>query len=251
MLLAAPCAQAGESRSPLPAIAQSYLVELDDQPLWARHPQQPLPAASLDKLMTALLVIEQDQLQAPVAIKPGTASGIGLRSGERFRAQDLLAALLIASDHAACRALAAAVAGSEAKFVRRMNQRAQQLGLRDTHYANACGIDAAQQHSSAHDLALLAHELLQHPEITELTSKRGARITTLDGKRSYTFANRNALVTLPGVLGLKTGYTRRAGRCQVIYAERDGHRVLLVILHGKRWSDAAELLALAFDQPRH
>ena len=110
------------------------------------------------------------------------------------------------------------------------------------------GSDAARQHSSARDLALLARELLKHPLTTALTSQRGARISTLDGKRSYSFSSRNTLVSTPGVLGLKTGYTARAGRCQAIYAKRGGHKVLLVILHGSHWGDAADLLALALDR---
>jgi D-alanyl-D-alanine carboxypeptidase len=123
--------------------------------------------------------------------------------------------------------------------------------MRDTRYANACGRDAARQHSSAHDLALLAHELLRHPEITALTAKPGMRIATLDGKHSFSFSSRNGLIgRVPGVLGLKTGYTRRAGRCQVIYAARDGHKVLLVMLHARRWGDAVDILDLAFDRAR-
>lgn len=249
-LLAAPWAQAGAPHDPLPAVAHAYLVELDGKTLWSHQAQHPLPAASLDKLMTALLVVEQHQLDAPVTIRLSTREGSGLHSGETYRTHDLLAAMLIASDNTACHTLAAS-SGSAAKFVQRMNRRAQQLGMRNTHYANACGDDAPQQHTSARDLLLLAHELLRHPEITALTARRGARIATLDGRRSYSFSSRNALLNVRGVRGLKTGYTRQAGRCQLIYAERDGHRVLLVMLHGTRWGDAAELLELAFDQARH
>lgn len=252
-LLAAPCAQAAALPDPLPDIAASYYLELDGRPLWAHQPQRKLPAASLNKLMTALLVLEQDRLDSSITVSRTAAHerGIDLRAGERFRTRDLLAAMLIASANDACRALADAV-GGKADFVHRMNQRAQQLGLHDTRYANACGQDASGQHTSAHDLTLLAHELLKHPQTTALTSRRGMRITPLDGQRSYRFASRNALIgRVPGVLGLKTGYTRRAGRCQAIYAERAGHRVLLVILRGARWGDAADLLALAFDQAGH
>lgn len=250
-----PSARAGEpAHDPLPGIARAYLVEIDGKAAWEHQPRRQLPAASMNKLMTALLITERGKLQAPVRIDRAAAHqhGIGLRAGERFRTGDLLAAMLVASANDACRALADAVAGSAANFVRQMNLRAQQLGLRDTRYANACGRDAAQQHTSAHDLALLARELLRHPGIAALTARRGARIATLDGKRSYSFASRNALLgRVRGVLGLKTGYTRQAGRCQVIYAERDGHKVLLVILHGRRWGDAADMLELAFDRARH
>lgn len=250
LLFSSPAIQAGELHDPFPDIAQSYLVEIDGSPLWQRHAGRRLAPASLSKLMTALLLVEHNKLDAPVTVDRAAAheSGIGIRPGEQFRARDLLAAMLIASANDACHALADFDAGSETRFVQQMNRRAQQLGLHDTHYSNACGRDASGHYSSARDLAKLSHELLKHPEITALTSRRGARIATQDGKRSYSFASRNALVKLPGVLGLKTGYSRRAGRCQVIYAERGSHKVLLVILHGRRWGDAAEMLELAFEQ---
>ncbi len=255
LLLCAPAwAQPGElPRDPFPDAATAYLVAIDGNTVWENQPHRHLPSASLTKLMTALLVVERKQPDTPVNIDPDAeqAGGIGLKTGETFRTRDLLAAMLIASDNGACHALADSVAGSEAHLVQLMNQRAQQLGMRDTHYADACGRDDARQHSSAHDLALLARELLKHPEITELTARRGMRIATLDGKHSFSFSSRNGLIgRVPGVLGLKTGYTRRAGRCQVIYAARDGHKVLLVMLHARRWDDAVDILDLAFDRAR-
>ena len=253
LLLCAPAwAQPGElPRNPFPDVAASYLVEIDGHTVWENQPHRQLPAASLTKLMTALLVVERKQPDTPVNIDPDAeqASGLGLKTGETFRARDLLGAMLIASANGACHALADSVAGSEAHLVQLMNQRAQQLGMRDTRYADACGRDAARQHSSAHDLALLARELLKHPEITELTARPGMRIATLNGKRSVSFSSRNGLIGhYPGVLGLKTGYTRRAGRCQAIYAERNGHQVLLIMLHARRWGDAVDILDLAFDR---
>lgn len=253
LLLCAPAwAQPGDlPRNPFPDVATAYLVEIDGQPVWDKQPQRQLPAASLVKLMTALLVVERNQPDTSVNVDPAAeqTSRIGLRTGETFHTRDLLGAMLIASDNGACHALADSVAGSETHFIRQMNRRAQQLGMRDTRYANACGRDAARQHTSAHDLALLADELLKHPEITTLTAKRGMRIATLDGKRSISFNSRNGLIgRYRGVLGLKTGYTRRAGRCQVIYAERDGHTVLLVMLHARNWGDAVDILDLAFDR---
>ena len=250
LLLAAPVAHAATLPDPLPEIASAYYVEIDGRPVWAHQARRHLPAASLAKLMTALLAVERNKPDTAVTIDHAAArqSGIGLKPGETFRTRDLLGAMLIASANDACRALA----DSQPNFVARMNQRAQQLGLRDTRYANACGRDAARQHTSARDLARLAHALLKYPAITALTARRGMRIRTLDGKRRFSFSSRNALLgRYPGVLGLKTGYTRRAGRCQVIYAERAGHQVLLVMLHARRWGDAADVLDLAFDRARH
>jgi serine-type D-Ala-D-Ala carboxypeptidase (penicillin-binding protein 5/6) len=242
--------------NPFPKVAASYLVELNGAVVWEKQPHRRLPPASLTKLMTALLVVEQDKPDATATISRAAAheSGtrIGIKPGEKFHVHDLLAAALIASANDACHALADFVAGSEARFMQRMNERAQQLGMHATHFANACGHDAVGHYSSAHDLALLAHELLRHPEITALTAKPGARIATLDGARSFSFDSKNALIgRYSGALGLKTGYTPNAGKCLVAYAERGDDKVLLVMLHGNdRWWDAVDILDLAFDHAR-
>jgi D-alanyl-D-alanine carboxypeptidase (penicillin-binding protein 5/6) len=159
---------------------------------------------------------------------------------------------MIASSNDACHALADHLGGNEAGFVARMNRRATELGMRDTHFTNACGHDATQHYSSAHDLARLAHELLRHPSLFEITSQKNLQIATLDGKKLYTLENKNALIgRYDGALGLKTGYTPNAGKCLIAFAKRNGHEVLLVMLHGKdRWWDAVDILDLAFDHAR-
>jgi D-alanyl-D-alanine carboxypeptidase (penicillin-binding protein 5/6) len=236
---------------PFPQVGAAYLVEVDGTGLWNRHANQRLPIASLTKLMTALLVLEQGDLDKVASVSPAatreTGSRIAIKAAERFHVQDLLAASLIASANDACHALADHLAGNESAFVQRMNQRAQQLGLRDTRFRNACGHDAPGHYSTARDISLLARELLKYPSLLPLTSQRTATISTLDGKR-YSFNSKNALIgRYAGTLGLKTGYTAQAGKCLVAYVKRDGHDVLLVLLHGKdRWWDAADILDLAF-----
>lgn len=251
-------AQPGELPvNPFPQVAASYQVEVNGTLVWQKQQNSRLPPASLTKLMTALLVVEQGQLKAAASVSRAavheSGTRIGVKLGETFRVADLLAATLVYSANDACHALADFASGSEARFVQQMNRRAQQLGMRDTHFSNACGHDSPGHYSSTHDIALVAHELLKHPEITALTSRPGARIATLDGTRSYSFESKNALIgRYRGALGLKTGYTPKAGKCLVAYAERDGKRVLLVMLHGNdRWWDAVDILDLAFDHARH
>lgn len=235
-----------------PDVATAYQVELDGETLWERQAQQRLPPASLTKLMTALLVIEQGELDREVSISPAAARETGARiklnAGERYQRQDLLAATLMASANDACHALADTLAGSERDFVKLMNQRAAELGMHDTHFENACGHDAKNHYSSAHDLALLAHEFIKHPELLSLTSRIETGIRSSDGKRSLQFENKNALIgRYPGAFGLKTGYTARAGKCLIACAKRGEHTVLLVLLHGNdRWWDAVGILDIAF-----
>jgi len=242
---------------PFPQVAASYLVEINGVPVWEKQGSRRLPPASLTKLMIALLTVEHDQPQAIATVSRAAAqeSGthLGLKAGEKFHVEDLLAAALIASANDACHALADHIAGSQTQFVQLMNQRAKKLGMLNTRFVNACGHDAEGHYSSVHDLALLANELIKHPPITELTAKTGARISTLDGARNYPFASKNALIgRYPGAIGLKSGYTPKAGKCLVAYAKRGATQVLLVMLHGyDRWWDAADILDIAFNHARH
>lgn len=235
-----------------PDVANAYRVEINGVPTWERKAHDRLPPASLTKLMTALLAIEQGDLQQITTISSAAARVTGarlkLKAGERYRVQDLLAATLLASANDACHALADALAGSEQEFVKRMNQRAAKLGMHDTHFDNACGHDAKGQYSSAGDLALLAKEIIRQPALLQLTSRIEQRIESVDGTRKINFENKNALVgRYRGAFGLKTGYTSRAGKCLIAYAKRGDTTVLLVLLHGNdRWWDAVDILDVAF-----
>lgn len=255
LLLACLTAQAQPdpfSSDPFPKVASSYLVQVNGEMVWERQPDRRLPPASLTKMMTALLLLEQGRLQDTVTVSRAaqheTGAHIGLKEGEQFHAEDLLAAVLIASANDACHALADHLAGNEKQFVQMMNRRAQQLGMRHTHFANACGHDAPNHYSSTRDLTRLARELLKHPETLTLTSRHDARISTLDGAHEYRFESTNALIgRYPGAVGLKTGYTPKAGKCLVALARRGETQVLLVMLHGNdRWWDAVDILDIAF-----
>lgn len=252
---AAAAAMAPALPDPYPDIARAYWVEVDGRPLWAGHPDARLPLASLTKLMTALLVAEQGDLDAAVTIDRAaaaeTGARIGLRAGERFRAQDLLTAMLVRSANDACRALADWQAGDEARFVARMNARAAQLGLHGTHFTDACGHDAATQVSSVRDLAALARAAMRAPAIAAAVARRDFVLASLAGRRRPLHTTNALLGGLRGARGIKTGYTPAAGRCLVALVERDGVQVLAVLLHAPdRWWDSAGLIELAFKQAR-
>jgi len=259
LALAVACFLAGAAHAvedPYPWIASAYLVKRDDVVLWAGSADRRLPLASLAKMMTALLALERGGLDQPVKVGRGvlqaTGTRIGLKPGEQLRASDLLAATVVRSANDACRALAEHLGGSVRVFVQAMNGRAVMLGLADTKFADPCGHDREGQYSSAADLARLAEEVMKHGEYMRLARLERISLKTLDGGRSFTLRNTNALLgRYPGAIGLKTGHTEGAGNCLVALAERDGVRVLAVLLNApNRWWNAAGLLDRAFAAAR-
>ena len=238
-----------------PGAAAAYLVMADGAPLWAANAERRLPPASLTKLMTALVTVEATPLDAVVTVSARAARAggarMGLSRGTRIVVSELLAGLLIRSANDACVALAEHVAGSEARFVARMNARAQALALADTRFVNACGFDAPGHYASARDLALLAQRLLDTPSLARLVALPRYTARAVDG-RKFELASTNVLLGLvPGLAGVKTGFTDRAGHCLIGYAERDGHRVMVVLLGARdRWWDAVAMFEQAFERSR-
>lgn len=257
ILLVAACLGAGEAaalpQDAFPQVAAAYLVKSGDTVLWQKAAHKHLPPASLTKVMTALLALENDDLKTLVTVRADAAaesgSRLGLKRGEQLRVADLLAAALIISANDACHALADHVSGSEARFVELMNRRVREWGLHDTHFTNACGHDQPGHYSSAYDLALLAERALQNEIFAALVAQRRLEIVLADGSRHFVLENHNALIgRLRGAAGVKTGYTQRAGKCLIALVERGGVKVLLVMLNApNRWWDADEMLSRAFD----
>jgi D-alanyl-D-alanine carboxypeptidase (penicillin-binding protein 5/6) len=239
---------------PLPFAIQAsaYVVQVDGQTRWDKAGDQALAPASLTKLMTALLVLENYQPQSVVSVGDlaarETGTRLGLKPRMQMRVGDLLAAMMLLSANDACHALADHVAGNESRFVQLMNQRAKAWGLSATHFSNACGHDDAQHRSSANDLAALGRRAMAQPVLSELAAQPSMRIASADGTRAFDLRNSNALIgRYEGAVGLKTGFTPKAGKCVVALARRGTTTVLLVMLQGaNRWWDASDILDHAF-----
>jgi serine-type D-Ala-D-Ala carboxypeptidase (penicillin-binding protein 5/6) len=235
-----------------PGAATSYLLVADGVPLWAHAPDLPRPPASLAKLMTALVLLDGDwQPQAPVRASARAVAvdgtRLGLRAGESLRAADALVALLVRSANDVCVALAEHAAGSLEDFAARMNARARQMGLADSHFVHPCGLDAPGQHTTANDLLKIAQAALERPEIAAIVRLPTARVTTLGGRTLGMHNGNHLLGNVEGVFGMKSGYTTGAGTCIVAVAERQGHRVWLVMLDAPlRWWNAAGMIDAAF-----
>ena len=183
--------------------------------------------------MTALVTLEHEKLSTVLTTVPYHAlpveSVIGLRGGERMTVADLLRGLLLASANDAAATLAARVGGSNRAFVALMNRRARELGLTHTHYANAIGLDALGNYSSAEDLVKLTLILRRNAFFRAVTDLPRATLRT--GSHPRTILNRNLLVrAVPEVNGVKTGHTSSAGYILVASASKDGVTVISVVL---------------------
>ena len=191
------------------------------------------PVASTTKLMTALLVLERTSLNDVFTAVPYSAqaaeSRINLKAGERMSVRDLLRALLMESANDAAATLAVGVAGSQAAFVRDMNERARQLNLRHTHYSNPIGLDEPGNYSSAADLVKLTASLRTKPFFRRTVAIKSAILRT--GSRLRRIENTNDLLGRPpGVNGVKTGHTQEAGYVLVGSATRGRVNVLTAVL---------------------
>ena len=224
--------------------------------LYESNPDEKLPPASITKVMSLLLVTEAIDrgdlsLETVVTASEHAASmggsQIWLEPGETMTVNDLLKASVIASANDACTALAEAVAGSEEGFVALMNERAQELGMTNTHFVNCTGLDAEGHLTSAYDVALMSAALIKHRLIKDYTT---VWMDTLrDGKSEL--VNTNKLVRFyEGTTGLKTGTTSTAKYCISATAERNGLELVAVVMAGEttkeRFNGAKKLLDYGF-----
>ena len=235
----------------------AILADLDTgQVLFAKDADARRPIASLTKVMTGLLVLEESDRADVVTVAPDAVipednrpgiSALGLEVGERIGVQDLLFALFLQSANDAAVALADHVSGSEAHFVRDMNARAAALGMRRTRFRSPNGLDD-RGYSTARDLMTLTRTAMATPGFDDIVSTRFHEIRAPDGGTRQ-IQNRDALLWLyEGATGVKTGYTSRAGYCVVATAEREGRRLVTVVLGapGDAFSDAAALMDHGF-----
>lgn len=228
------------------------------QTVFARSIDTARPMASLTKLMTALLIVEQHDLDEVVTVPQDVADVAGntvsLAAGDQLTVGDLLSALLIMSANDAAITLARYHSGSLSAFVEEMNARAQVLGMRSTVYANPTGLDAPSQQSSPRDLLWLTMYVLRHPPLAERMAMRGTQIQTLMGKKFYlthTHAMLHAappltaslLSTQPFVEAGKTGTTEAAGQCLLSIVRAGTHQYVAILLgSADRYGDMRAVL---------
>ena len=251
---------------PLPAHAATLTLSAESallmekttgEILYAANEHAKLPPASVTKVMTLLLVMEaidrgeltlSDTVTASAYACSMGGSQVYLKEGEQMTVEELLKAVCVASGNDAAVALGEHIAGSADAFVERMNERAKELGMNDTHFVNCTGLPAEDHLTSAHDIAIMSRELiLRHPSIRNYTT------IWMDSLRggSFGLSNTNKLIRFyEGATGLKTGSTDAAKYCISATAERDGMELIAVVLRSptsqQRFDDAKVLLNYGF-----
>ncbi|HAC46897.1 MAG TPA: D-alanyl-D-alanine carboxypeptidase [Chloroflexi bacterium] len=238
----------------------AYLVDLDTrQVMWARDPETSRAPASLTKLITAMVAVDDaGSLDRTVVVAKEAVqvvpSVMGLSAGESLTVRQLLDGLFLDSGNDAAEALARGIVPRD-RFIRQMNQKAKSIGLTASHFVNPSGLDAPGHGMSAHDLAHAAAYLDQYyPELANIAATRDVRIPATGQHKAFYPHNLNQLIyTYPGATGLKTGLTDNAGGCIVATATRNGRHLIAVVLNATLHSaaDATVLLNYGFStQPR-
>ncbi|MBQ8175333.1 MAG: D-alanyl-D-alanine carboxypeptidase [Clostridia bacterium] len=208
--------------------------------------------ASTTKIMTALVVLSHCRLDEAVTVSADAVgiegSSVYLKVGEEQTVENLLYALLLASANDAAAALAIHVAGSIEAFAELMNEQARTLSLSDTHFTNPHGLYDEAHYTTAIDLARISAAAMENETFARIVATKSKVITTGDGETARTLQNHNKLLRLyEDCVGIKTGFTKKSGRCLVSAAERDGMRLIAVTLDAPDdWRDHAALLDLGF-----
>lgn len=218
--------------------------------LFKRNELLQLFPASTTKIMTALVALDAYQLDDVVTVGTQSATGqvIGLVPGEKITVENLLYAALIHSGNDAAQALADHYPGGITAFVEKMNQKAQDLHMDSSHFVNPTGYDDGGHKMTAMDLATLAKAAIQNKTIAKMVAIPSISISDVTHTYFHKLTNVNQLLgKIPGVAGIKTGWTEAAGENLVTYVDRDGHRVIFVVLHSRdRFGDTTKLIDWVF-----
>ncbi|MCM3730565.1 D-alanyl-D-alanine carboxypeptidase [Fictibacillus nanhaiensis] len=240
----------------------AILMEQDSgSVLYEKNSHEKLPPASMTKIMTLILIMEaidkgkiswNDKIRVSEYAASMGGSQIFLEPGEEMRVEDMVKGIAIGSANDASVAMAEHIAGSNDSFVNMMNSKAKKLGLKDTFFKNATGLPAAGHYTSAHDMAIMGKELLKHEEVTKYTGQYEDYLRE-DTEKKFWLVNTNRLVKFyPGVDGLKTGFTNEAKYCLTATANKDGMRVIAVVMGAptpkERNAQITSMLDYAFTQ---
>jgi D-alanyl-D-alanine carboxypeptidase (penicillin-binding protein 5/6) len=226
--------------------------------LYSKSGDKSMRIASLTKVMTAIVAIEQGQLSDSITVSKKAAgkegSSLYLKLGQKMSLHSMLYGLMLRSGNDAATAIAEHIGGTEEGFAYLMNEKAAMLGMNHSHFMNPHGLDVKEHYSTANDMALLTAYALRNPIFQEIVKTKLKKVPNPNESWSYLWANKNKMLSLfPGADGVKTGYTKLALRCLISSATRDGQQLAVVTLNDSDdWADHSRLLDYGFKQfPLH
>ena len=219
--------------------------------LYEKNADSPLLPASTTKIVTALVSLDTYQLDQILTVGKGASvdgQKMGLRIGEKMKFEDLLYGLLVYSANDAAETLAQNFPGGYDSFISAMNQKATDLSMNNSHFDNPVGLDGISQRSTAKDLIRASEVAMRSPEFAKIVGTKNVIVKDASGKISYNLRNVNELLgVIPGVLGVKTGWTENARENLVTYIERDGHKIMIALLGSQdRFGETKELIDWVF-----
>lgn len=222
--------------------------------LYARNETEVLPMASTTKIMTALLAFESGMAEEPVEVTQEMVtvegSSMGLAAGDVLTLGAIAQGMMMASGNDGANAIALFLGGDAESFAAMMNMRAAEIGMTQTNFVTPSGLDAEGHGSTAYDMALLAAEAMACPAFAETVGQTALTVEFLSPGKTVRYENHNRLLNLyEGCIGVKTGFTQKAGRCLVSAAERDGAMLICVTLNAPDdWNDHMALYDYGFTQ---
>jgi len=219
--------------------------------LYEKNPTASLLPASTTKIVTALVALDSYSLDQVLTVPKGaTVDGqkMGLYIGEQIKFEDLLNALLIYSANDAAMTLALDYPGGYDAFIAAMNDKAKALSMADSHFENPVGLDGSTQITTAKDLLRVSEVAMRNPVFSKIVGTKSITVTDITGKSKYYLNNVNELLgNVPGVMGVKTGWTENARENLVTYLERDGRKIIIVVLGSQdRFGETKELIDWIF-----
>jgi len=224
-----------------------YVLDLtSNTPLYQKNSTKPLFPASLTKIMTALVALDhysEDQVLIVKSADRSIGNTMNLKPGDKLIATDLIYGLLVASGNDAALALAENFPGGYSQFVIAMNQKAQKLGLQKTNFNNVSGVEDINHLSSAYDLTKLTLVALENPIFRQVVNTHSKEITSLNGNQYSLLSTNKLLGVVPGVQGVKTGWTPEAGECLITLVNQNNHPVIITILGSEdRFEDTKTII---------
>ncbi len=240
---------------PVPEVSGKSVILVEAQSgrvLFAKNEKEKLPMASTTKIMTALLAAESGELEKEIVVTKEMlqveGTSMGLLPGDTVTVEGLIYGMLLQSGNDAANVTALTLAGSKEKFADMMNRRAQELGMKNTHFVTPSGLDAEGHYSTAEDMSKLARAALNNPVFAQVCAQKTARVEYGNPPYMRTMTNHNKLLKMyEGTIGVKTGFTKKSGRCLVSAAERDDITLVAVTLNDPNdWSTHKELFDYGF-----